>query len=153
MSQHLQNCPTLVSMSAFIPKYPQSLTGEAWAGPPSPSTAQCSVVAPHCSSSWVGLWITVRHFTGHCYTCVFGSSFPSRTSNSVREIKLLQWIKWLFCDFWAIQDDAILDHAGNYSSNVCYHYKLNTTHRVRTEHISRSVWTVFITLSSVVHLI
>lgn len=48
-----------------------------------PVPAQCSVVAPHCSCSSVGLWM--RHFTAHYYTCVFGSSFQSGAS--VRDYK------------------------------------------------------------------
>lgn len=30
MSQHLQNCPTRVSMRAFIPRYPRRVGGDCW---------------------------------------------------------------------------------------------------------------------------
>lgn len=49
MSQHLQNCPN-VSMSAFIPKYPQRPTdGGGGSRISMPECAQCSVVAPQSS--------------------------------------------------------------------------------------------------------
>lgn len=89
MSQHLQNCPAPVSMSAFIPKYPQRGRRRLQQDP---VCAQCTVVGLQCSSCTV-CRRAAPVFTAHCCTCRMSTGI--KLSTEVTGLNQMS-IKWNF---------------------------------------------------------
>lgn len=106
MSQHLQNCPAAVSMSAFIPKYPRRRRRRLQQDP---ACAQCTVVGLRCSSCTV-CRRAAPGFTARCCTRLMSTNWDE-TATEVTGLNQMS-VSETFRQYYATAAEAgvVLEH-------------------------------------------